>query len=169
MAEEGGSPDAQVAVGVHIAGGDAFLGTVRVPDVPLLDDPAARLRPSQNLAGADQLADFVTRFRQELRRLAPTVVGVLWPRLAANWVYKVAFTRVSLEAAIMIATDAEGIRYEHVKQGDAARAVGTKANQIPDGALRRFGLNERPTYWIDRSYAFAGALYLASELGARSD
>jgi hypothetical protein len=59
------------ALGVHIAAGSVYGAGAEGPDAVLFSDPLERLELATSLAGADQLADFSARFRQEIRRVKP--------------------------------------------------------------------------------------------------
>jgi hypothetical protein len=153
---------ARRVVGVHLAAGVAYLAVIECPDRPLVDDPAERLIPAQNLAGAEQLADFASRIDQELRRIAPIVVGVLHPKLYGNWTYRDAFRRVSLEAAIMLSANGLGIAYEQVKRDAALKALQIPGKDESRWAAERLGITP-PRYWNERSWAFIAAGALAKE------
>jgi hypothetical protein len=158
-----GTSSGHTALGVHLAAGEAYIGIVRPPaDVDTLD-PLEKMAPAGHLSGADQLADFVARFRQEVRRVHPDVVGVLLPRRGGQWVYKEAAQRASLEACILLAGHAEGIASKLIKQSDVASGLHMPPEKVPQLAAERLGVTKPPRYWRARSYAFAAAAYLAQE------
>lgn len=153
----------KLAMGFHISSGAAFVGLATDGETLLLDDEAERFRPAEHLAGADQLADFKSRVEQELRRIKPSIVGVVHPRLYSNWQYKAAFTRVSLETAIMLAAHEAGVAYEVVKQERIAKALKLPVTKISEQAAERFGVTPSK-YWANRAMAYAAAATLAKAL-----
>lgn len=118
MAEEAG----KTVVGVHIASGTLYIGTIGCPDELKLDDDAMRMAPTQHLDDAPALRQFVDRIRGELGRLRPTVVGVVHPRLRAGWKYADAYSRVASEAAVMVAAAEEDVKFRSVPPERSTRA-----------------------------------------------
>lgn len=158
-------PDDQPrAIGLNIVAGRVYVGVVAAPDRLLLDDSCERLDPPQHVAGAEQVVQFSERVRQEIRRITPSVVGVLHPRRYAQWRYADAFTRVSLETAIMFAVHEEGVPLEQLKQDPVAKVLGGRPQVLHDLVRERFDIETPPRYWGDRGPAFAAAYYLAREL-----
>jgi hypothetical protein len=133
----------------------------------MFDDPLERLELAQSLAGAEQVADFAARFKQEVRRIRPAAVGVVYPRRYSNWKYADAFRRVSMETAIMLgvaelSTPARPIAYVQVKQDPMAKALGIPLPKFGEKAKAQWG-HGVPRYQKDRLYAVAAAVYLAQE------
>lgn len=90
-------------MGIHIASAVAYVGIVDPGKGPRIDDPLERLTLASSLYGSEQLGDFASHVEQELGRIGPVSLGILQPNKHRNWVYAQAFSRVTLEAAIMIA------------------------------------------------------------------
>lgn len=153
-----------LAMGVHLASGKAYFGLIRCPKEPLLDDELGRMTLAEHLGGGEQLADFVGRFRQEIRRVKPSIVGILLPNRHAQWVYRDAQLRASLEACSLLAAQAEAIPAELVRHVDAARAVESSPQQIPARAAAVLAVAKKPTYWNQRALAFATACFVAGKV-----
>lgn len=149
-------------VGVHIASGVAYFAVVECPDRAVIDDPADRIIPAANLAGADQLADFASRVGQELRRVEPVAIGVIHPKRYGNWSYKDAFRRVSLEASMMLTAHGLGIRSEQVKVERALKTLQIPGKDESRWIAELLGIKP-PRYWNERSWAFIAAAALAKE------
>jgi hypothetical protein len=147
-------------LGVHIASGIAYLGVATSADGLIMSDPADRIRPSPQLADANQLGDFRDRVSQEIRRLQPAEVGVFRTTRFRNWSFTDAWTRFSLETAVMLAAVGEGVPSRHVVAEDASGTVPCPPNKIPDIAAEAWGV-QRPQYWRERAPALAAALALA--------
>lgn len=155
------------SLGIHIAAGCAYAAVAEGPEGVLFDDPLERLELARSLAGADQLADFSARFKQEVRRIKPCTVGVVYPKLYSNWKYSDAFRRVAIETAIMLgvselSTPARPIAYVQVKQDSMAKALEIPLPKFSERAKARWG-DGVPRYQKDRLYAVAAAAYLAQE------
>jgi hypothetical protein len=147
-------------LGVNVASGVAYLGVVRAPDQLMVDDPGDRVEPSASLGDAARLDDFRSRVQQELRRLKPAAVGVMRPRKYNGWMWSAAFNRATLEAAVMLAAVAEGVRCTIVRAEDAAKAVPAPPTKVVELAANRWGI-EPTEHWKDRVWAFATAMALA--------
>jgi hypothetical protein len=151
---------------VNIAGGNVYGAVVACPDT-LEPNTLERLQLAEGLESAEQLADFARRFRQELRQIAPVAVGVVHTRLYSNWKYAHAFTRISIEAAIMLTvvetstTDAP-IRYSLIKQDRMAKTVGIPLPRLVEVGTDRWG-GQVPRYRKERLPAVVGAFALARE------
>ena len=152
-------------LGVHIAAGTAYFGIVVCPDDPLYDDPLERIQFAAGANLPEQVSDFSARVKQELRRIRPHAVGVVFPKLYAQWKYTDAFRRVSIETAILLAaeelsTPAQPIEFVQVKQDAMAKTLG-----IPLPKMETVGSNRWPgvtRYRKERVYAFAAATTLAA-------
>jgi hypothetical protein len=159
------TPEPRV-LGVHIAAGTAYFAVVACPDTPVYDDPLERIQPAVGADLPEQVADFSGRFKQELRRIRPTAVGVVFPKLYAQWKYAAAFTRVSLETAIILAvqelsTPAHPIEFVQVKQDAMAKKVSVPLPKMDtEGRKRWAGI---PRYQAERVYAFAAATAMARD------
>jgi hypothetical protein len=154
-------------LGVHIAAGTTYLAVVECPDTALIDDPADRLELAARLQGAEQLAEFAERVGQEVRRVEPIAVAVLYPKKYGQWKYADAFRRVSIEAAIMLATaSASGggrsIRFMQIKQERTAKLV-EAGGDLPGFAGNSWG-SQLPKYRAERALAFAVAMAAATEI-----
>jgi hypothetical protein len=153
-------------LGVHIAAGKAYFAVVSCPDTPVYDDPLERMQLAAGANLPEQVADFSGRFKQELRRIRPSAVGVVFPKLYAQWRYSAAFTRVSIETAIILAVEelsipAHAIEFVQVKQDAMAKKVGIPLPKMGvDGRARWEGMKR---YQADRVYAFAAATALAKD------
>jgi hypothetical protein len=152
-------------LGLTIAAGTIYAAVVECPDTPIFDDSFERLDHAAGLGGPAQLADFSARFKQEIRRIRPTAVGVLNTRKYANWKYADAFKRVSLEAAVMLAVADLSSPAHTIKYALVSRERLPKALEIPDGtfdagAVDRWGHGIR-RYAKERAMAFATATALA--------
>jgi len=149
-----------VFVGVNVAGGVAYFGTVEPPERLLVGDPTDKLEPSANLRDAARLDEFRSRVQQEFRRLKPSAVGVMRPRKYSGWQWNAAFNRAILEAAVMLAAAGQGINCTIVRAEDAARAVPAPPTKVVEQAATKW--NVEPTeHWKERVWAFATALALA--------
>jgi hypothetical protein len=151
-------------LGVHIAAGTAYLAVVACPDTPLYDDPLERIQLAAGASLPEQVADFSGRFKQELRRIRPAAVGVVFPKLYSQWKYSAAFTRVSVETAIILAveelsTPAHAIKFVQVKQDAMAKKVGIPLPKMASEGKKRWAGISR--YQAERVYAFAAATALA--------
>jgi len=149
-------------VGINIVAGEAWVGVVECPDVMLLKDPLTRLARAKHLPSADALHDFANRFREQLRRIQPVAVGVANTRRYSGWPYAEAFNRVTLEAAIMLATSAEEVPFVSVKQEAVFKAIEIPYENFPKRAAEQLGIDP-PTNWNNRALAFGAALTLAKE------
>ena len=69
-------------LGVHIAAGTAYVAVVDCPDVPRFDDPLERLQVGVGVELAEQMTSFANRFKQELRRIRPRAVGIVFQKLS---------------------------------------------------------------------------------------
>jgi hypothetical protein len=146
-------------MGINVAARVIYLGVVR-GDAPVLDDPAVRVAPSQDLDEAHRIDDVRVRIRQEIRRLRPAGVGLMRPRRYAGWKWTDAFERAGLEAAIMIAAVEESVACQVVRAEDAARAVPAAPTKVVEQAAQRWGI-EPPAQWKERAWAYATAMALA--------
>jgi hypothetical protein len=153
-------------LGVHIPAGTAYFAVVTCPDEADYDDPLERIQLAVGVELAEQLADFEHRFKQELRRIRPRAVGVVFPKRYSQWKYADAFTRASLETAIILAveevsTPAQPIDFTQVKQDAMAKAVGIPLPKMDTAGRKRWAGLTR--YRAERVYAFAAATALATE------
>jgi hypothetical protein len=151
-----------IFLGINIAGGAAYLGTVRAPREILVADQADRILPNDGLDRPLRLEDFRARLAQEMRRLQPAKVGVARTRMFKNWTMKAASNRFGFEAAAMLAAVQEGFDCELVRQEDAAKAVGVPIEKVPELLPAALGISKTP-YWKDRAAAFLVARHLAGE------
>ncbi len=151
-------------LGVNIAAGVAYLGVVNCPSELLISDEVESMALAKNLGPAEMVDDLRKRFREELRRLRPLAVGVVHPRLYSGWKYRDAYTRVTIETAIMVAAVEEQIHFASIKQDKIAGVV-----KAPVGATfaalaaKRLGLQKVPSGWNNRALAFGAALLLSQE------
>jgi hypothetical protein len=153
---------------VNLAGGVAYCAVASSEG--LVDDPLVRIELAEGLSEAEQLADFAARVRQELNRLRPLAVGVIHTKKSAQWIYKEAWRRVTLEAAIMLtvaacSTSERAIDYKLVKQDAMAKTVGIPLPKLHERAKERWG-EQVPKYQKDRFPAVVGAIALAEEFCA---
>jgi hypothetical protein len=113
---------------------------------------------------ADALYDFCQRFQQRLRECSPGQVAFLHTRNYQPRSYREAFSRASIESAVMIATRAEGISYRLVRQEDVAAYLSLparwRAADLGEAAAKLHP--DRPVYWADRSLAYAAAITAAA-------
>jgi hypothetical protein len=151
-----------VVVGIAVQHGVAYFAVVQCPDILLLTDPLDRIVPTEQVDRAEVLRNFRDRVAQELRRLQPRAVGVGFTRKYKGWTAQEAFTRFSLDAAAMLAAVDLHIPCLQVRQEDAARAVGAAPKLLADHAAARLGI-QKTTYWSERVWAIATALYVAQE------
>jgi hypothetical protein len=107
----GGMPDSyrqmnssqDCVLGIHFVSGTAYLGVVFAPRDLALNDQAPRVQPSKHLSVNESLKDFKDRIGEELRRLKPSAVGGVYPRMYKGWPLNDAFTRN--EGALLDAFD----------------------------------------------------------------
>ena len=148
-------------LGVSVRGGRAYFALVRCPNVPLLDDPLDRITPTEQGDHPAVLANFRDRVVQELRRIRPRAVGVGFTRKYQQWTAEEAFTRFTLDAAVMLAAVDLNIDCQRVSEEDAARAVGVPPKDLPERAPGALGV-AKTKYWKDRAWALAVALHVAA-------
>ena len=152
---------------LHIAAGSVYGAVVACPDT-LEPGLAERMQLSDGLEGASQLADFAARFRQQLREIAPVAVGVVNTRKYASWKYADAFTRISVEAAIMLtvadaSTTDKPVRYSLIKQESMAKKMEIPLQKLVEVATERWG-DVVTRYRQDRLLAVVGAFALAKDV-----
>ena len=156
-ASDSGSAPLTRTLGVNIVAGVAFLALVDSSG-RYYPAEADRITPTVSLAAAGRLREFCDRVEQEINRLKVVTLAVAHPKKYGNWTYHDAFVRVSLEAAIMLASEHARIRYVSVRHdGQAARCAGVALNEISAGLLSR-ATRPTPSYWNDRSVALFAAL-----------
>lgn len=151
---------------VNLAGGVAYCAVASPPE-ELIDDPLVRIELAEGLGDAETLADFAARFRQELNRIRPVAVGVIQTTKSSQWIYKDAWRRVTIEAAIMLtvvdaSTSERGIHYRLVKQHKMAKTVGIPLPKLHEMAKDRWGTQVRK-YQEKRFPAVVGAMALVKE------
>jgi hypothetical protein len=154
-------------LGLSISAGTLYAGLVECPDVPVFTDSFERLDLAVGLEGAAQLSDLSARFKQEIRRIEPTAVGVLNTRKYSNWKYADVFRRVCIEAVVMLAvtdlsSSARTMRYVLLKQEGLPKALGIPAGTFAEGIVSRWGPGMK-RYAKDRAWAFATATALAKQ------
>jgi Holliday junction resolvasome RuvABC endonuclease subunit len=154
---------ASVCLGVNVAARVIYLGVVS-DERPVIDDPATRIDPSAGLDLARRLDDIRARFRQEVRRLQPSAVGIMRPRLYSGWKWSAAFDRATLEAAIMLAAVEEQVPCTIVRAEDAAKAVPAAPTKVVEQAAISWGV-EQQAQWKERVWAYATAMALAKGIG----
>jgi hypothetical protein len=146
-------------LGINVSARVVYFGVARDGQL-VLDDPAERVEPSAELDDARRIDDVRVRVRQEIRRLQPVCLGVMRPRRYSGWKWSDAFSRATLEAAVMMAAVDEGAKCDVVRAEDAARAVPAAPSKVVEQAADRWGVN--PTaQWEERVWAFATAMALA--------
>jgi hypothetical protein len=156
--DEGGD----LVVGVSVRGGRAYFAAVRCPDTVLIDDPLDRIAPAAQGEHAAVLANFRDRVSQEFRRLRPRAIGIGFTRKYQQWTAEDAFTRFTLDAAVMLAAVDLNIPCSRVREEDAARAVGLPPNMLAQAASAKLAIT-RTKYWNDRAWAIAVAIAIAGK------
>jgi hypothetical protein len=149
-------------MGVHISAGKAYLGLIECPDTIEMGGTDV-LSVAEHLDPAEKLADFRAQFEQELRTTAPARVGVMNTRRYAGWEYYKAFSRISMESAVMIASANVGVPFESVKQETTIKMSGLPSGQLVSGAAELLGIDHVPRYWKDRALAFLAAWVIGKE------
>jgi hypothetical protein len=91
---------------------------------------------------SDGLLDLANRFRQQLRRLRPTAVGLMSTRRYRGWIWAHAAIRGRLEAVIMLVSADLGIVCRLIRQEDAARILGVPGGDFAKAMLGRQGTAE---------------------------
>ncbi|HVM00830.1 MAG TPA: hypothetical protein VM324_16190 [Egibacteraceae bacterium] len=158
-------------LGLAVANGKLFYGVVEsnsAEDGRAVEEAPTDLAPSEGGTDSARLAEFQSRYRQDLRSVAPTAVGLVATRRYANWQYRHAFDRISLVAAVMLACELEQMPFREIKTEDIARAVKLPAYQLETLAPSAAGLTGTPVGWrAGRAAAFACALTLLEETAER--
>lgn len=156
-------------LGIHVAGGVAYYGAAQrrgggAPSGALVvpvDGTPDRIEPANSLHGAEQIADFANRFRQDLRDLAPDRVALVATRQHSGLTYKVAYDRISLVSAVMLVCVSLNVPFEEVKTDLIGKKTGVpgKALETIDPALAGFA--GKPVKWgAGRAHAFGAAITL---------
>jgi hypothetical protein len=156
----GNAGPSEKVLGVSVRGGQAYFALVCCPATPLLAGELDRITPSTQGVHATQLGNFRDRVSQELRRIQPGAVGVGFTRKYNNWAAEDAYTRFTLDAAVMLAAVDLNIECVRVSEEDAARAIGVPPKDLSARAAGALGVT--PTkYWKERAWALAVALHVA--------
>jgi hypothetical protein len=154
-------------LGMHVAGGVVYYGAAHtagdVAPAGALVVPAAgapdRIEPAASLDGAERLADFADRVRQDLRDVSPDRVALVATRQHAGWTYKFAFDRISLVSAVMLTCASLDVPYEEVKTDRIGKKTGVPAKSLEtvDPALAGFA-GKPPKWAAGRAHAFGAAI-----------
>lgn len=151
-------------VGLVVASGKLFYGVAEGRGAAATQSVAGAptdLVPSQGGSESARLADFQARFRQDLRSISPSSVGLVATRKHGNWQYRQAFDRISLVAAVMLACEQEGVSFQEVKTEDIARVVKLPAHGLEQLSPSAVGLDGVPLAWrAGRAAAFGCAMTL---------
>jgi hypothetical protein len=160
------SEKAKCVLAVNLAGGIAYCAVASPPD-ELLPDALVRIELAEGLGPAEQLFDFAARFRQELSRLGPVAVGVIHTKKTSQWIYKDAWRRVTMEAAVMLtvaeaSTVDKPIHYKLIKQEKMAKTAEIPLAKLQEVCTERWG-DQVTKYRKDRFPAVVGAMALVKE------
>ncbi len=160
--------DSERILGVYITQGTAYLALVQSPDQVLSIEPSC-IAVSDSEDTVTSLRGFMDAFRSEVRRYHVFAVAVAHP-LLYRWGYTEAFRRVSLETAIILACQAESVRYVSVELHGALKASGIirppKGISVPKQAAAHLkassGLMGDEPHWNERCVALLAAVGVAS-------
>lgn len=154
-------------LGIHVAGGVVFYGAATPPGdqspagalvVPVEGAPD-RIEPAASLDGAERLADFANRIRQDLRDVAPDTVALVATRQHAGWTHKLAFDRISLVSAAMLMCVSLDVPFVEVKTELIGKKTGVPAKSLETIDPVLAGFRSKPLKWgAGRAQAFGAAI-----------
>ncbi|WP_329325170.1 hypothetical protein [[Kitasatospora] papulosa] len=158
-------------LGIAIAAGALQYGALQYgPTTSLIPGAPERLVKANGLTGTDLVADTYRRIKQDIHGMSPSLVILVATRKHAQWPYRPAADRASLETLVHLACHEEGIRCEEWKTDKIGKLLEVPPKAIDSFELEQLGLTTRPVYWTQgRGDAFAAALAALYESTAQTD
>jgi hypothetical protein len=157
--------DTGTVMGVNLAAGVAYLGTVARPCEPVFDPPN-KVEPPRNVDEWERLKQFGQQFVVAARACNAVCVAFAETRKARDWVYSAAVERVSLQTAAALALRDAGLEVVVVNARTTASTLGFKGQFAEmDEALADLLHIDPGTvkHWKERIPAFATAAAIARE------